>query len=125
MAPLRASRIITTQTGSTCPTTRLRAEFCLSIPTLALGTLTLNATNLGTEILALNFVNNNHALIIEADGFATSSGSMDLQTLPSTLAGGYSFTLSGAHSDSGEMFVYGGVFSLSGTSLTSRHHGRE
>lgn len=87
-------------------------------PNVGLGTLTLNATNLGTEVFALNFVNNNHALIVEADGFATSSGSMDLQTLPSTLAGGFSFTLSGTHS-SGEMFVYGGVFSLSGTSLTN------
>jgi hypothetical protein len=87
-------------------------------PNLGLGTLTLNATKLGTEVFALNFVNNKHALIVEADGLATSSGSMDLQTLPSTLAGGFSFTLAGTHS-SGEMFVYGGVFSLSGTSLTN------
>jgi hypothetical protein len=88
-------------------------------PTTGLGTLTLNSTALGQEILALNFVNNNHALIVEADGFATSSGSMDLQTLPSTLSGGYSFTLSGTHGGSDEMFVYGGVFSLSGTSLSA------
>jgi hypothetical protein len=87
-------------------------------PNLGLGTLTLNATKLGTEVFALNFVNNSHALIVEADGLATSSGSMDLQTLPSTPAGGFSFTLAGTHS-SGEMFVYGGVFSLSGTSLTN------
>lgn len=87
-------------------------------PNLGLGTLTLNATKLGTEVFALNFVNNNHALIVEADGLATSSGSMDLQTLPSTPSGGFSFTLAGTHS-SGEMFVYGGVFSLSGTSLTN------
>jgi hypothetical protein len=90
-------------------------------PTSGLGTLTLITNNKnvgvhGTETLALNFVNNNHALIIQADGSATSSGSFDLQTLPSTLAGGFSFTLSGAHS--GTAF-FGGVFSVAGTSVTN------
>jgi len=88
-------------------------------PNAGLGILKLNSTSLGEEVFALNFVNNDHALIVEADGFATSSGSMDLQTLPSTLSGGYSFTLSGTHGGSDEMFVYGGVFSLSGTSLSA------
>ena len=92
-------------------------------PTTGLGTLNLNTNNThvgvnGTETLSLNFVNSNHALIIEADGFATSSGSFDLQTLPSTPEGGYSFTLSGA-GNTGNTTFYGGVFSLSGTSLTS------
>src|SRR5580700_75131 len=92
-------------------------------PTTGLGTLNLNTNNThlgvnGTETLSLNFVNSNHALIIEADGFATSSGSFDLQTLPSTPDGGYSFTLSGA-GNTGNTTFYGGVFSLSGTSLTS------
>src|ERR1700693_321616 len=92
-------------------------------PTTGLGTLTLNTNNKhlgvnGTETLSLNFVNSDHALIIQADGFATSSGSFDLQTLPSTPAGGYSFTLSGAGS-TGTTTFYGGGFSLSGTSLTS------
>ena len=92
-------------------------------PTTGLGTLTLNTNNThigvnGTETLSLNFVNSNHALIIQADGFATSSGSFDLQTLPSTPGGGYSFTLSGAGS-TGNTTFYGGVFSLSGTSLTN------
>jgi hypothetical protein len=92
-------------------------------PTTGLGTLTLNTNNThlgvtGTETLSLNFVNSNHALIIEADGFATSSGSFDLQTLPSTPGGAYSFTLSGAGSTANTTF-YGGVFSLSGTSLSS------
>jgi hypothetical protein len=90
-------------------------------PTSGLGTLTLITNNKnvgvhGTETLALNFVNNNHALIIQADGSATSSGSFDLQMLPSTLAGGFSFTLSGAHS--GTAF-FGGVFSVAGTSVTN------
>jgi hypothetical protein len=94
-------------------------------PSTGLGTLILQTNNphVGlngfTETFALNFVNNSHALIIQADGSATSSGSFDLQTLPSTLAGGYSFTLSGAHDKSGESFIYGGVFSVSGTSLSN------
>ena len=94
-------------------------------PATGLGTLILQTNNphLGlngfTETFALNFVNNSHALIVQADGSATSSGSFDLQTLPSTLSGGYSFTLSGAHDHSGESFIYGGVFSVSGTSLSN------
>ena len=105
--------------GTTVPNDPIMSGALSFDPTTGLGTLTLNATSLGQEIFALNFVNNNHALIVEADGFATSSGSMDLQTLPSTLSGGYSFTLSGTHGSSAEMFVYGGVFSLSGTSLSA------
>jgi hypothetical protein len=85
-----------------------------------LGTLTLvtNNSHIGTETLSLNFVNSDHALIIEADGFATSSGSFDLQTLPSTLAGGFSFALSGANSVGNTAF-FGGVFNVSGNSLTN------
>jgi hypothetical protein len=92
-------------------------------PTSGLATLTLITNNKkvgtnGTETLALNFVNNNHALIIEADGSAASSGSFDLQTLPSTPTGGFSFAVSGAGNTSKTVF-YGGVFSLAGTSLSS------
>ena len=92
-------------------------------PVAGLGTLTLITNNShigvnGTETLSLNFVNSNHALIIQADGSATSSGSFDLQTLPSTLAGNYSFTVGGAGSTGNTLF-FGGVFSVSGTSLTS------
>jgi hypothetical protein len=92
-------------------------------PTTGLGTLTLvtSNTNLGTngtETLELNFVNNNHALIIQADGSATSSGSFDLQTLPSTLSGGFSFVLSGG-GNSGHANFFGGVFTVSGTSVSN------
>ncbi len=93
-------------------------------PVAGLGTLTLitnNKKNLGvngTETLALNFVNNNHALIIQADESATSSGSFDLQTLPSTPAGGFSFAVSGA-GNTGHTHFFGGVFSVSGTSVSS------
>jgi len=90
-------------------------------PTTGQGTLVLvtNNPNLGvdgTEILGVQFVNSNHALIIQFDGSATSSGSMDTQTLPSTLSGGYAFTLSGVDGDYNPL-VLGGVFSISGTTL--------
>jgi hypothetical protein len=94
--------------------------------TTGLGMLNLQTNNKnlgtnGTETLELNFVNNSHALIIQADGFATSSGSFDLQNFSSPLANeGFSFVLSGAHDASGETFIYGGVFTLSGgTSITN------
>ena len=91
-------------------------------PTTGLGTLTLVTNNKklganGTETLALNFVNNNHALIIQADGSATSSGSFDLQTLPSTLTGGFSFVLSGG-GNTGHTNFFGGVFTVSGMSVS-------
>ena len=86
------------------------------------GTLTLvtNNTHLGvsgTETLGIQFVNANHALIVQFDGTATSSGSMDLQTLPSTLSGGFSFTFSGVDPLYNPIVV-GGVFKISGTTLS-------
>jgi len=90
-------------------------------PTTGQGTLVLVTNNAtlganGTEILGVQFVNSSHALIIQFDGTATSSGSMDTQTLPSTPSGGYAFTLSGV--DSGyNPVVMGGVFSISGATL--------
>ncbi len=95
----------------------------LAVDTSGLGTLTLITSNAklgvsGTETLAVQFVNTKHALIIQFDGSATASGSMDMQTLPSTLSGGYAFTLSGV-----DPIYYpvsrGGVFSISGTTLSN------
>jgi len=94
-------------------------------PTTGQGTLTLvtNNTSLGlngTETLGVQFVNPNHAFIIQFDGTATSSGSMDAQTLATAIPdGNYAFTLSGKDTSSLSV-VYGGVFSVSssGTSLT-------
>jgi hypothetical protein len=86
-------------------------------PTTGQGTLTLITNNssvgsAGVETLGVQFVNSNHALVIQFDGTASSSGSMDLQTLPGALSGGYAFTLTGV-----DMFyspvAYGGVFSTS------------
>jgi hypothetical protein len=92
-------------------------------PTTGQGTLTLTTNNTslgenGVETLGVQFVNLNHALIIQFDGSATSSGSIDTQTLSSALNdGNYAFTLSGV--DSGDLaVVYGGVFTISGSGTT-------
>jgi hypothetical protein len=98
--------------------------------TLVLDTNNLNVGNTGVETFAVQFVNSNHALIAEYDATsvqgsvisgATSSGSLDLQTLPaastSNLSGGYAFTLAG---DDPLFFpvAYGGVFSITGSGQT-------
>jgi hypothetical protein len=90
-------------------------------PTTGQGTLVLVTNNAklgvnGTETLGVQFVNSNHALIIQFDGTATSSGSMDTQTLPSAPNGGYAFTLSGVDPEYNAV-VLGGVFSISGATL--------
>jgi hypothetical protein len=95
----------------------------LAIDANGQGTLTLTTTNTnlgvsGTETLGVQFVNNNHALIIQFDGSATSSGSMDLQTLSSPPSGGYAFILSGVDASYNPV-ARGGVFSISGTSLSN------
>jgi hypothetical protein len=83
------------------------------------GTLTLITNNSslgsgGTETLGVQFVNVNHALVVQFDGSATSSGSLDLQTLPSTLSGGFAFTLSGVNSNY-DPAAFGGVFTIGGS----------
>jgi hypothetical protein len=87
------------------------------------GTLVLDTNNLnvgvgGVETLGIQFVNSNHALIAQFDGSATSSGSLDLETLPTNLSSGitngsYAFTLTGLD-PSIEAVGYGGVFTISG-----------
>jgi hypothetical protein len=109
--------------GITLPNLPISSGTLSFNPGTGLGTLTLVTGNKnlganGTETLALNFVNNNHALIIQADDSATSSGSFDLQTLPSTPAGGFSFVLSGAGKSANTVF-FGGVFTVAGTSVSS------
>jgi hypothetical protein len=80
-------------------------------------TLTTNNTALGVagvETLGVQFVNNSHALITQFDGTATSSGSLDLQILPSTPGASFAFTLSGVDPAYNSV-VYGGVFGLAAT----------
>ncbi len=86
------------------------------------GTLTLNTNNTnlgvnGVETLGVQFVNSNHALVIQFDGVATSSGTMDLQTLPTALNGGYAFAMDGVDPNDNPVNL-GGIFSVSaGVSL--------
>src|ERR1700689_4401206 len=70
----------------------------------------------GTETFALSFANPNHAIISQFDGTATSSGSYDLQTLPSApiASASFSFTSNGID-DEGFAVAEGGVFSLDGS----------
>jgi hypothetical protein len=87
------------------------------------GTLTLTTNNAklgvsGSETFGVQFVNTGHALIGQFDGTATSSGSMDMQTLPSTPSGNYAFTISGVSALYSQI-AFGGVFSISGTSLSN------
>jgi hypothetical protein len=105
--------------GFTFPDDQITSGSFAVDPTTGLGTLTLNIpgdTSVGVdgvETLAVSFVNNSHALISEFDGSATSSGSMDLQTAPGDMSGGFAFALSGVDIDF-DPVAFGGVFSLSG-----------
>ena len=95
------------------------------------GTITLITSNpavgvAGTETLGVQFVNSNHALIVQFDGSATSSGSMDFQTTPAPLSGSFSFALSGVNSGfvTGRRavtnsVVSGGVFATDGANITN------
>jgi hypothetical protein len=65
----------------------------------------------GTETFAVVFANNNHALIVQFDGSATSSGSMDLQTATAAPAGSFAFTAIGL--DAGGLDIgFGGVLAI-------------
>ena len=106
------------------PDTVLPGTAALAVdPTTGQGTLTLTTNNAslgasGVETLGVQFVNPNHALIVQFDGSATSSGGVDLQTLSSTLNdGNYAFTLSGVD-PAFEPVVFGGVFSISTSGTT-------
>lgn len=89
------------------------------------GTLTLvtNSTAIGggvnaagTETLGVQFANTDHALIVQFDGSATSSGSLDLQTATSG-GGSFAFVLSGVDWEYNPV-GYGGVYSVSSNSIT-------
>jgi len=97
------------------------------------GTLMLNTGNFklgsfGTEVLAFALVSPSHALLTQFDPSASSSGSLDLQTLTSfsssTLSGGYALALYGLDLSTGMFmgspsflqhpFSLGGVLNVSG-----------
>jgi hypothetical protein len=82
------------------------------------GTLTLITNNSslgvnGTETFGIQFANTSHALIMQFDGSATSSGSMDVQSTPAAPSGNYAFSYSGVDSSYNPR-ADGGVFSVSG-----------
>jgi hypothetical protein len=90
----------------------------LAVDATGQGTLSLTTNNTalgvaGVETLGVQFVNNNHAMIIQFDGTATSSGSIDLQSLSGGLSGGYAFTVTGVDNSYGPV-GYGGVFTITG-----------
>lgn len=104
----------------------------LSVNSAGQGTLTLvtanqfvgggtnpvtGATNpAGTESLGVQFANSNHALIMQFDGTATSSGSLDMQTAGGG-GGNYSFVLTGVDANYSPV-GYGGVYSVSSGAIT-------
>jgi len=68
----------------------------------------------GQETFTVQFLNANHALIIENDGTATSRGGLDLQTLPTIQAaptGAFAFLESGVDASLDET-ASGGIFAL-------------
>jgi hypothetical protein len=73
----------------------------------------------GVESFALTFTNvatPNHAIIAEFDGTATSLGSYDQQTLPTSAFAGTSFSFTASGVDSGGFAIAeGGVLSLDGS----------
>lgn len=89
--------------------------------TTGLGTLTMTVSNTalgksGVEIFDVQFVNANHALIVQADGTATASGSLDLQTATSN-TGNFAFAVSGVNPIT-DSVAYGGVFSATSSGAT-------
>lgn len=80
------------------------------------GTLTITPTNLGTpETFSVVLVNNDHLLITEFDSSATSAGSMDLQTSPTSVpTGGNVMSLY----DPNDQIVLGAVITASGLNVT-------
>ncbi|MGA9585546.1 MAG: hypothetical protein WBQ95_09475 [Terracidiphilus sp.] len=62
-------------------------------------------------------VSSTRALVSEFDSFAAATGSIDLQTSPAPLAGGYAFVINGLD-DAGNQLAIGGVLNISGQSLS-------
>ncbi len=95
----------------------------LSLNSSGQGTLTLNTPSTGglgasgVETFGVQFVNTNHAIIIQFDGSATSSGSLDMQTVAAP-SNGYAFTLSGIDYNYNPV-AFGGVFAVSGSGNVS------
>jgi hypothetical protein len=80
------------------------------------GTLTLTPTSAPAETFSITVVNDKHILITQFDSNATASGSLDLQTAPSSVPTGHNaFALL----DSFNGNAFGGVFTSNGTITTA------
>jgi hypothetical protein len=112
-----------TSPGEPTPDTIAPANAALVVdPSTGQGTLTLTSSYTstgvnGVQTFALQFVNSSHALIMQFDGTATSSGSFDLQTPCCSGGGGatngLAFTMSGVDNEYNTL-AFGGVFSIGG-----------
>ena len=77
------------------------------------GRATLNtATPLGQIVLDFVLADSSHGLIIEFDGNATGSGTIDAQASGVTPTGSYAFIFSGADLSTGNLFATVGNFTL-------------
>jgi hypothetical protein len=80
------------------------------------GTLTVTPTAAPAETFSITVVNNKHILISEFDSQATSDGSLDLQTAPTSVpTGGNAYALM----DASDANAFGGVLTSSGTIATA------
>jgi hypothetical protein len=84
------------------------------------GTITITPTLAHVETLSVTVVNNSHVLITEFDLLATTTGTMDLQTAPTSVpTGGNAFAVF----DVADAFAYGGVFTSDGASTITAGEG--
>jgi len=80
------------------------------------GTLTVTPTAAPAETFSITVVNNKHILISEFDSQATSDGSLDLQTAPTSVpTGGNAYALM----DASDANSFGGVLTSNGTISTA------
>jgi hypothetical protein len=84
------------------------------------GSVTITPTTAPPATLSLTVVNNDHILIEEFDSNATTAGSMDMQTAPTSVpSGGNAFALY----DVDDAFVFGGVVTSDGSATLTTGEG--
>jgi hypothetical protein len=89
---------------------------------IVLATTNTNIGNNGAITLRGTKVSNARVLISEYDGYATGSGSMDLQTSTAAPSGGYAFVVNGidlANDQTQTPLSIGGILNVSGTSVSA------
>ena len=90
------------------------ATGALTVGATGQGSITITPTTAPVETLSLTVVNNNHVLITEFDALATSAGSFDLQTAPTSIpTGGNALALFDVADD----YELGGVVTSDGVSV--------